>query len=119
MISLVHTAEKTEFEDKKKEKKLKPNVVHYYNNIMGGVDKVDQHITYYLVARKRDKIKYYQNLFFHLLDQALYNSFVIHNLAGGAKNNMNYRITIVEQNKPNVQLLGPRRPSVSLLSLTR
>ncbi|CAL1285489.1 unnamed protein product [Larinioides sclopetarius] len=31
--------------------------------------------------------------------------------AGGAKNNMNYRIAIVEQNKPNVQLPGPGRPS--------
>ncbi|GFR07825.1 hypothetical protein TNCT_394071 [Trichonephila clavata] len=31
---------------------------------------------------------------------------------------MNYRITIVEQKKPNVQLPGPGRPSVSLLRLT-
>ncbi|CAL1268066.1 unnamed protein product [Larinioides sclopetarius] len=52
---------------------------------MGGVDKVDQHLTDYPVIRKR---------------------------AGGAKN-MNYRIVIVEQNKPNVQLPGPGRPSNS------
>ncbi|GFQ73647.1 hypothetical protein TNCT_375061 [Trichonephila clavata] len=35
----------------------------------------------------------------------------MYNSAGGAKNNMNYGIAIVVQNKPNVQLPGPRRPS--------
>ncbi|GFW02183.1 hypothetical protein TNCV_4144491 [Trichonephila clavipes] len=76
MISSVHTVEMIEFENKKKEKKLKPKVAHDYNNTMRGVDKVDQHLTDYPVAR----------------------------LAGGVKNNMDYRIAIVEQNKPNVQL---------------
>ncbi|CAL1269763.1 unnamed protein product [Larinioides sclopetarius] len=84
---------------------------------MGGVDKVDQHLTDYPVTRKRGK-KYYLKILFHLLDQALYNSFIMYHSAGGAKNNLNYRITIVEQNKPNVQLPGPGRPSVSLLRLT-
>ncbi|PRD33734.1 UNVERIFIED_CONTAM: hypothetical protein NCL1_16760 [Trichonephila clavipes] len=49
-------------------------------------DKVDQHLTDYPVARKR---------------------------AGGVKNNTNYRVAIAEQNKPNVQLSGPGRPSNS------
>ncbi|GFY54124.1 hypothetical protein TNIN_79361 [Trichonephila inaurata madagascariensis] len=49
-----------EFEDRKKEKKLKPKVVHDYNNTMGGVEKVDQHLTGYPVARKRGQ--------FHQLD---------------------------------------------------
>ncbi|GFX05474.1 hypothetical protein TNCV_1007961 [Trichonephila clavipes] len=68
-ISSVHTAEMIEFEDEKKEKKLKPKVVHDYNNTNGGVDKVDQHFTVYSVARQR---------------------------AGGAENNISYRIAIVE-----------------------
>ncbi|GFW07012.1 hypothetical protein TNCV_3692081 [Trichonephila clavipes] len=38
--------------------------------------------------------------------------------SGGVKNNIKYRIAIVEQNKSNVQLPGPGRPSVSLLQLT-
>ncbi|GFR30229.1 hypothetical protein TNCT_736121 [Trichonephila clavata] len=40
------------------------------------------------------------------------------NSAGGVKNNMNCRIAIVEQNKPNVQLPGPGRPNVSLSCFT-
>ncbi|GFW72370.1 hypothetical protein TNCV_704071 [Trichonephila clavipes] len=52
-MSSVYTVEKVEFEDtKKKKKKLKSKIVHDYNNTMGGVDKVDQHLTDYLVARK-------------------------------------------------------------------
>ncbi|GFS93188.1 piggyBac transposable element-derived protein 4 [Trichonephila clavipes] len=56
MISSVHTAEMIEFADKKKEKKLKPKVVHDNKNTMGGVDKVDQHLTDYPVARKQKHI---------------------------------------------------------------
>ncbi|GFS69934.1 hypothetical protein TNCV_3102281 [Trichonephila clavipes] len=41
----------------------------------GGVDKVDQSLTDNPVARKRGK-KYYQKIFFHLLDEALNNSFI-------------------------------------------
>ncbi|GFS57816.1 piggyBac transposable element-derived protein 4 [Trichonephila inaurata madagascariensis] len=91
--------------------------MHDYNNTMGGVDKVDEHRTNYPVARKRGK-KYHQKIFFHLPDQALYNSFIMYNSAGGEKNNMNYRVAVVEQNKPNVQIPGPGCPSVSLLCLT-
>ncbi|GFX63547.1 hypothetical protein TNCV_105541 [Trichonephila clavipes] len=55
---------------------------------MEGVHKDDQHLTDYPVTKKR---------------------------ARGAKSNMNYRIEIAEQNKPNVQLSGPGHPSISLL----
>ncbi|GFU72808.1 hypothetical protein TNCV_3712311 [Trichonephila clavipes] len=75
---------------------------------MGGVDIPS--------CKKRGK-QYYQKIFFHLLDQALYNSFDMYDSAE-EKNHLNYRIAIVQQNRPNVQLPGPGPPSVSLLCLT-
>lgn len=45
---------------------LKPSPVLDYNKYMGGVDKGDQVIHYYSVARK--SIKWYKKLFFHILD---------------------------------------------------
>ena len=62
IISSVHTAKIIEFEDKNKEKKLKPKVAHDYNT-MGGVDKVEEHLTYYPITRKWGK-KYYQKILF-------------------------------------------------------
>ena len=47
-----------------------------YNNTMGGVDKADQEQTYYPVMRKQQK-RYYKKIFHHLLEQCLWNAFVL------------------------------------------
>lgn len=55
----------------------KPNIVLSYNNNMGGVDLSDQCITPYEIMRK--SMKWYIKIFFHLLDLAIFNAFVVYN----------------------------------------
>ena len=54
----------------------KPNVVLHYNDMMGGVDKADQELTYYPLMHKQQK-RYYKQIFRHPLDQSLWNAFVL------------------------------------------
>jgi DDE_Tnp_1-like zinc-ribbon len=44
---------------------------------MGGVDKADQGMAFYSLMRNQQK-KYYKKIFRHLLDQCIWNSFVLH-----------------------------------------
>ena len=53
-----------------------PNVVHIYNNIMGGVDRADQMLTFYSTERKHVK-KWYKKYFHHLFNQSVLNVFII------------------------------------------
>ena len=43
---------------------------------MGGVDKADQEMTFYPLMRKQQK-HYYKKIFRHLLEQSLWNAFVL------------------------------------------
>ena len=61
LLSTIHNAEIVNVE-KRGVVKSKPKLVLEYNNTMGGVDKVDQHLTDYPVPRKRGK-KYYKKIF--------------------------------------------------------
>jgi len=54
----------------------KPDVVIKYNKVMGAVDKVDQMLEPYAMQRKG--VKWYIKLFEHLLDVAVFNSFVLY-----------------------------------------
>ena len=58
----------------------KPKVVCEYNFTMGGVDKVDQQLVDYPITRKRGK-KYYKKVFFHLMDLAVWNAYIIYKKA--------------------------------------
>ncbi|XP_018367242.1 PREDICTED: piggyBac transposable element-derived protein 4-like, partial [Trachymyrmex cornetzi] len=60
-----------------KQKKQKPNIVLEYNDNMGGVDLSDQCITPYEILRKSQK--WYIKTFFHLLDLAIFNAWVVYN----------------------------------------
>ena len=53
-----------------------PSPVYHYNKHMGGVDKSDQLIHYYNVLRSSKK--YWKTLFFHFIDIAVVNSYIIH-----------------------------------------
>jgi len=53
-----------------------PSPVYHYNKYMGGVDKSDQLIHYYNVLRSSKK--YWKTLFFHFIDIAVVNSYIIH-----------------------------------------
>lgn len=78
------------------EQKKKPLAVISYNDTMGGVDRVDQHIATNPVTRKRGK-KYYKKIFFHLLELALWNAFVLFKKTGGRKNALDFRIAVIEK----------------------
>ena len=76
MISTVHNPAMVDVSTPRQEK-IKPQVVVDYNFTMGGVDKVDQHMVDYPIPRKRGK-KYYKKVFFHLMDLALWNSYLLY-----------------------------------------
>ena len=55
----------------------RPLVLSDYNKNMGGVDKLDQHLSYYLVGRPGKKCWRY--IVWHIINTAVYNAFVIWN----------------------------------------
>lgn len=86
MLSTMHSAEKivTEKVDyRTKERKVKPNIVLDYNQNMGGVDRSDQCITGYEIIRK--STKWHIKTFFHLLDMAIFNAYVVYNITHSDK----------------------------------
>lgn len=52
----------------------KPQLVDY--NYINNVDRINQQLSSYVVLKKRGK-KYYKKIFFHLLDLAIWNAFVL------------------------------------------
>ncbi|GFY09498.1 piggyBac transposable element-derived protein 4 [Trichonephila clavipes] len=74
--------------------KLKPKSVVFYNS-MGGVDRSDQCLSYYPVARNIQR-KYYKKIFRHLLNQIVWNSFVIFKKNGGILNHIGFRMKLIE-----------------------
>ncbi|GFW70501.1 hypothetical protein TNCV_1978391 [Trichonephila clavipes] len=54
--------------NKRRETKSRPKGVVDYNDQIGGVDKVDQHLAPYFTSRKREENT---KIFFHLWDLAL------------------------------------------------
>lgn len=55
-----------------------PIAVEKYNRYMGGVDKSDQSLSYHNVLRKT--VRYWKTLFYHMIDIAAVNAFVLYNL---------------------------------------
>ncbi|KAF2896788.1 hypothetical protein ILUMI_09383 [Ignelater luminosus] len=94
LLSSIHGVETVNLQ-KRGETISKPKLVHEYNNTMGGVYRVDQHLADYTLPRKRGK-KYYKKIFFHLFDLALWNSFVLYSKTGGTKTALEYRMDIVK-----------------------
>ena len=56
----------------------RPVLITDYNTHMGGVDHMDQMLTYYSAGRKT--IKWYKRLFWRIVDMAIVNSFILYNL---------------------------------------
>ena len=63
---------------------------------MGGVDKVNQHLAAYSTLRKRGG-KYYKKIFFHLLDLALWNSYILYCKAGDSRSPKQFRMELIEK----------------------
>ena len=53
-----------------------PSPIRHYNQFMGGVDMSDQLISYHRVLRQTKR--YWRSIFYHLLDIAVTNAFIIH-----------------------------------------
>ena len=60
---------------------MKPKIALDYNHGKTGVDASDQMTSYYQTRRKC--VKWYQTLFWHLVDQAVVNAFLVWKLLGG------------------------------------
>jgi len=54
----------------------KPYAIDQYNKFMGGVDKQDQFLSYYGFTRRTNK--WWKRVFFHLLDTAVVNAYILH-----------------------------------------
>jgi len=75
-------------------KAMKLQIVMDYNHHMGYVDKGDGMTNSYSISRRRFKCT--KKLFFHLLDLAILNSYILHSSCGGKKmSNRDYRYTLV------------------------
>jgi len=64
-------------------KAIKPQIVMDYNHHMGYVDKGDRMANSYSISRRT--FKWTKKLFFHLLDLAILNSYILHSSCGGKK----------------------------------
>ena len=53
-----------------------PVIVKVYNQYMGGVEKSDQYLGYHNMLRKM--VRYWKMLFYHMIDVAEVNSFIIY-----------------------------------------
>ena len=76
MLSSTHNPAMHDIETRQGSVK-KPKVACEYNPTMGGVDKVDQQLEDYPIPRKQGK-KYYKTVFFHFMDIAVSNAFILH-----------------------------------------
>lgn len=74
----------------------KPECVLEYNAKMGSVDKIDMQISFVECARK--SLKWYKKLFFHILDLALFNSYILYQVRAGEKPPFSkFRLNVVQQ----------------------
>lgn len=91
-----------------------PAVVKNYNAFMGGVDKSDQLISYHRVIRQTKK--YWKTLFYHIVEIAATNSFILQKLVlmklrKKARTESYFRDCLVHQ---IIQQYGVQNPSPSL-----
>ncbi|PIO09390.1 hypothetical protein AB205_0104030, partial [Aquarana catesbeiana] len=77
LMSTVHNISTATVHTKGGKDVLKPQVVIDYNCTMRGVDRSDQAMTFYLTMRKQQK-KYYKKIFRNLLEQCLWNTYILH-----------------------------------------
>ncbi|GFW59126.1 DDE_Tnp_1_7 domain-containing protein [Trichonephila clavipes] len=68
LISTIHTIEIQDVANERGETMSRPKCLVDYNDQMGGVDKIDQHLAPYSTSRKREENT---KIFFHLLHLAL------------------------------------------------
>ena len=80
------------------QERIKPKVVCDYNRCMGGVDLSDQMATSYRVVRKARK--WYQNLFYHLVDTVVVNAYLVHKALEGTMSHEDFRLNLCSSLMP-------------------
>lgn len=76
LLSTIHDASTAIVRVRDNKEVSKPVAVVAYNHTMGGVDRADQALTFYPVMHKQQK-KYYKKIFRHLIEQCLWNAYVL------------------------------------------
>ena len=79
MISSFYSAGITQAQTRKAQEVPKPIAVEEYNKYMNGVDRNDQHCTYYSFIRKT--LKWWRKMFFYLLECSTVNSYILYKKA--------------------------------------
>ncbi|CAL1277651.1 unnamed protein product [Larinioides sclopetarius] len=103
MLSTIHTIDFVEQYKKKKKKNgdvediitKKPKAILDYNRTMGGVDLADQCLSCYPTVRNQQK-KYYKKIFRQLLNQSVWNSFVLFKKCGGKMTHLEFRLNLIQ-----------------------
>jgi len=86
-------------------KAIKPQIVKDYNHHMGYVDKGDRMANSYSISHRT--FKWTKKLFFHLLNLAILNSYILHSSCGGKKmSHRDFRYTLVRNMLAHA---GPKR----------
>ena len=67
----------------------KPVMIEQYNTYMGGVDKADQLLSYYGFNHRT--IKWWKRTFFHLLDLAIVNSYILYKLSSDPSKQLSHQ----------------------------
>lgn len=97
ILSTFHNSDMEEVPSyRKNEVRMKPKAVTFYNKNMGGVDRSDQCLSYYPVARNRQR-KYYKKIFRHLLSQTVWNAFVLYKKNSGDLSHVSFRMKLIER----------------------
>jgi hypothetical protein len=79
-------------------------LIKYYNAHMGCVDEADMLMTLYKIDRKSKR--WYMRIFFHFLDLAVHNAFILFNSSGGKKISLkHFRLAVA------TALIGNKKPS--------
>lgn len=87
----------------------KPKSVIDYNQNMGLIDKADMQMSFNDSARK--STKWYKKLFFHFLDLAVLNSYIIYKIKTGKKPQLGeFRLNLIRQ---LLQEFTPERPNTT------
>lgn len=104
MISSEHSGEMINTSNRRNENITKPEVVVYYNKNMGGVDRVDQLLSYY--SSDHRSLKWYKKLSFHIMEMMMLNSYFLYRSFSNVTKRVDlyhFRIQIIST------LCGPRR----------
>ena len=76
VISAIHNNKCYDIPRRRSDTILKPKMILEYNKFMGGVDKCDQYLSYYLLRRKT--IKWWKKVFFRIFEISVVNAIVVY-----------------------------------------